>query len=139
MGDEPGRVLDPAVTTALIRETAGAGRFLSFGQVAAANGLGWARVRRSMGGHLRAVCAASLAREGPMVSAIVVNRRHVGTGAMEDETLAGFLTAARELGFAWECGRSFLREQQRATFAWAEGASGPSPVEGAPVRLLSER
>jgi len=109
--------LSPALTAYAILSAARARRFLAFADVAAANGAHWPRVRRQMGAHLKGVCADSLAAGGPMISALVVNRRHVATGAMEPETLAGFLAAARELGFAWEDGKAFLRAQQAATFA----------------------
>ncbi len=92
---------------------------MSFGSVAEANGEPWPRVRLAIGGHLKAVCALSLSRGGPLVSSIVVNARHLRTGAMEPETRAGFLSAARDLGFHWEDGEAFLREHQAATFAWA--------------------
>ena len=103
-------------------------RFLSFGAVADANGVAWPRVRRRIGEHLRRVCADALARGGPLISSIVVNRRHVRTGEMENETLADFLAAARDLGFVWSDGRAFLREQQEATFRWAADAGGPAAL-----------
>ncbi len=118
-------MLDPSLTTAVILSAARAGRFLAFADIAAANGAAWNRVRRSMGPHLKAVCAASLAGGGPMISAIVVNRRHVATGAMEPQTLAGFVASARELGLAVDDPEIFLRAQQAATFAHAAALPFP--------------
>jgi 5-methylcytosine-specific restriction protein B len=111
--------LDLDTTFALIRAHAREGCYLSFGQVAAAQNVPWPQVRRSISDHLRSVCALSLSQGGPLVSSIVVNRLHVGTGHMEPETLAGFLAAARALGFTLANGEAFLREQQAATFTWA--------------------
>ncbi len=112
-------MLDPALSTQAILSAARAGRYLAFADVAHASGAEWRRVRRQMGGHLKGVCALALARGGPMISAIVVNRRHVATGAMEPETLAGFIASARELGFPDAAGEAFLRGQQAETFAFA--------------------
>lgn len=123
MAEGAGPLLIPA-TTAFIREAARAGRFVSYGQVADAQGAEWARVRQAMGRHLLNVCAAAMAEGGPMISAIVVNRTHLATGDMDEGTLAGFLASARELGLAVEDGRAFLRAQQRATFAWGRGEAG---------------
>ena len=123
MAEGTGPLLIPS-TTAFIREAARAERFVSYGQVADANGAEWARVRQAMGRHLLQVCAASLAGVGPMISAIVVNRAHLATGDMDEGTLAGFLASARELGFSWDDGRAFLREQQRTTFAWGRREVG---------------
>lgn len=120
---EGGPLSIPA-TTAFIREAAHAGRFVSYGQVADANGAEWARVRQAMGRHLLHVCAAAILEGGPMISAIVVNRTHLASGDMDEGTLAGFLASARELGLAWEDGRAFLRAQQQATFAWGRRAPG---------------
>ena len=108
-------------TLDLIRVTARSRRFLAYADVAFANGAEWTRVRRRMRDHLIAVCYAAMADGGPLVSSIVVNRRLIRTGDMEAETLAGFLAAARELGFGWTDGRAFLRAQQEATFRWATG------------------
>jgi 5-methylcytosine-specific restriction protein B len=124
-------VLDAALSTAAILSAARARRYLAFADVAFGSGAEWRRVRRQMGAHLKGVCADSLARGGPMISAIVVNRRHVATGAMEPETLAGFVASARELGFAVEDGEAFLREQQARTFRFAAApfpSASPDPT-----------
>jgi len=125
-----GGPLDTETTLALIRTAAQARRFLAYADVAFANGDEWTRVRRHMRVHLIAVCRAAIREGGPLVSSIVVNRHHVGTGAMEPETLAGFLAAARDLGFAWDDGPAFLREQQAATFRWATQSERPSQSGG---------
>lgn len=117
--------LSTETTLALIRSTARSRRFLAYADVAYANGAEWTRVRRQMRAHLIAVCRAALAEGGPLGSSIVVNRRHVGARYMEPETLAGFLAAARDLGFTWSDGHGFLRDQQEATFHWAIEASVP--------------
>jgi hypothetical protein len=54
-----------------------------------------------------------------MLSAIVVNKPNIGSGAMEPETLKGFIGAARLLGYVVADEEAFLREQQDEVFAWA--------------------
>jgi 5-methylcytosine-specific restriction protein B len=115
-------VLDLDVTVGAILSSARAGRFLSFGDVARANDAPWSRVRRGLGEHLKAACGLSLSRGGPMISSIVINRIHLATGAMEPETLAGFIAAARDLGLVVDDPEAFLRAQQAATFRWASGS-----------------
>jgi hypothetical protein len=64
----------------------------------------------------------------PMLSAIVMNKQNVRSGAMEPETLKGFVGAARDLGYPVTDEEAFLREQQaradcRAKVFW------PTPVD----------
>lgn len=58
-----------------------------------------------------------------MLSAIVVNKSNVRSGAMEPETLKGFVAAARDLGYPVTDAEAFLREQQTRVFAWAATAN----------------
>jgi hypothetical protein len=51
-----------------------------------------------------------------MLSAIVVNKPNVATGAMDPATLKGFIGAARELGYQVTDEQAFLREQQTRVF-----------------------
>jgi hypothetical protein len=113
-------VLSLEVSTAAILASAHGRRYLSFGDVALANDAHWPRVRRGIGEHLKQVCGLALREGGPMISAIVVNRIHLATGAMEPETLAGFCAAARNLGLEVGEPEAFLQRQQEETF--------PSPL-----------
>jgi hypothetical protein len=90
--------LDPARSLAAIRAVALARRCLSYADVAAASFLPWNAARRRMDPHLFALCAWSLDRGGPLLSAIVVNKHLVATGRMEGRTLAGFTAMAARLG-----------------------------------------
>lgn len=112
--------LDPARTRDAILAAARARRFLSYGDVAAASFLAWPEARRRMDAHLQAVCAASLAAGGPLLSAIVVNRGGVTTGRMEPRALAGFTAMARRLGVAvGPDPREFLAREQARVLDWA--------------------
>lgn len=55
-----------------------------------------------------------------MLNAVVVNKPNVESGKMEMETLMGFVSAARELGYPIRDEEAFfLREQQARVFEWA--------------------
>ena len=54
-----------------------------------------------------------------MLSAVVVNKPNVESEKMEMETLRGFVSAARELGYRISDEEAFLREQQAHVFEWA--------------------
>ncbi len=123
-------VLDIDRSYAFILSAARDRRFVSFGMVADVNGAHWPSVRLAIGGHLKAVCALALSRGGPLIGSIVVNQHHLRTGAMEPETRAGFLSAARLLGFHWEDGEVFLRQHQNATFTWARCNGSGRPLDG---------
>jgi 5-methylcytosine-specific restriction protein B len=59
-----------------------------------------------------------------MLSAVVVNKQNVASGRMEQETLKGFIAAARELGLSITDEEAFLREQQCRVFEWAKPMGG---------------
>src|SRR5580693_994411 len=56
----------------------------------------------------------------PMLSAIVVNKENLASGAMEAKTLKGFIAAAKELRppHVVTNDEQFLREQQKLVFEW---------------------
>lgn len=101
---------------AVIRRAALAGRFVSYKELADASGADWAKVHYSIGRHLWDLVVYAHGRGLPMLSAIVVNKPNVQTGAMEPETLRGFVAAARDLGFTVTDEEEFLRQQQRLVF-----------------------
>jgi hypothetical protein len=57
--------------------------------------------------------------ERVLLSAIVVNKPNVKTGKMEQDTLKGFIGAARLLNYPVTNEEGFLKEQQERVFAWA--------------------
>lgn len=104
----------------LIRIAAAERRFLSYKDLADGSGADWSRVRYAMNRHLGDLIQYAHGKGWPMLSAIVVNQQNVATGAMEPETLKGFAEAARWLGYSVHDEKTFLEEQQRLIFAWAE-------------------
>jgi len=114
-----GKGLDFDKSYSVITRAAKERRFVSYKELADASGADWARVRYSIGDHLWQLVAYAHGNGWPMLSSVVVNKQNIETGAMEPETLKGFVAAARELGHEVVDEQTFLREQQAAVFAWA--------------------
>lgn len=113
----------------LIRAVAAERRFISYKELANASGLEWSKVRYAINTHLGDLIEYAHRRGLPLLSAVVVNTKHVETGAMEPKTLAGFVNAARDLGYSFSDAEAFPREQQQRVFDWAAGRAevGESP------------
>jgi hypothetical protein len=107
----------------IIKAAAKEGRFLSYKDLADASGADWNQVHYSIGGHLWDRVEFGDRNGWPMLSAIVVNKPNVRSGAMEPETLKGFVAAARDLGYAITDEEAFLCEQQARVFEWAATAN----------------
>jgi hypothetical protein len=119
-----GRGLDFDKSFEVIRRAAKEHRFVSYKELADASGAEWSRVHYEIGGHLWRLVEYAWRRGWPMLSAIVVNKQNTVTGAMEPETLKGFLRAARDLGYVVTDEDQFLREQQDEVFNWAQASEG---------------
>jgi hypothetical protein len=107
---------------AYLRAAAAERRLVSYGELAEANGAVWDKARYPMNTHLWALVCLARSKGWPMLSAMIVNKQNVATGAMEPDTLTGFAKAAEDLGYEVTDRVAFLKEQQEACFRW--GASG---------------
>lgn len=114
-----GNGLDFDKSLGLIRTAAADKRYLSYKQLADGSGVNWSKVHYAMNDHLGQLIEYAHRRGWPLLSAIVVNQKNVETGEMESETLAGFVSAARALGYTINDERAFLTDQQQRVFAWA--------------------
>ena len=124
-----GKGLDFEKSLSIILEAAREARFLSYRELADANGADWSQVRYAIGGHLWKLAEYGHLKEQLLLSAIVVNKPNVETGKMEPDTLKGFIGAARELGYPITDEQAFLKEQQARVFAWARRESTPPPQQ----------
>src|SRR3546814_12491644 len=95
-------------------------RFISYGDLAKANGAEWQKVRRAMNRHLSDLVEIATDRGWPMPSAIVVNKNNVETGALDGEARDGFINAARSFGYDVPDPASFVAQQQEARFDRSE-------------------
>ncbi|HEX3651330.1 MAG TPA: hypothetical protein VHU18_00745 [Rhizomicrobium sp.] len=118
-GKRIGKGLDFNTTMAVVKKAAREGRFVSYGEIAEASGADWNQVHYSVGNHMYALIEYCHHHGWPLLSAIVVNKPNVKTGAMEPETLKGFIAGARALGYVVSEPQSFLNEQQQRVFGWA--------------------
>lgn len=119
LGRRKGQGFDFKTSLRLIRETASKHRFLSYKELSDANGLEWSKVHYAINDHLGDLIEYAHQRGLPLLSAVVVNARHIDTGAMEPSSLAGFANAARALGYVFTDDEAFLRDQQNRVFDWA--------------------
>lgn len=129
LGRRQGRGFDFQKSLELIRRAASERRFISYKELAERSGLEWSKVRYAANPHLGHLIEWAHHRGYPLISAIVVNQKNVGTGAMDPATLKGFSAAAAKLGYAFSDADAFLREQQMRVFEWAAGDEGPTPAE----------
>jgi hypothetical protein len=109
---------------ALIESAARRREFVSYGDLARANGVPFDKVRFAMNAHLWDLVKWSHHLGLPMLSAIVVNQENRRSGGMEPETLKGFVRAAEALGLTIADPQSFLREQQEELFLHFSGRGG---------------
>ena len=114
--------LDLQKTYTSILKAARQHRFISYGDIAKANGADWQKVRRPMNRHLGQLVALAVERGWPMLSAIVVNQQSLATGLLDGPAREGFLAAARDSGIKVEEPDEFVKSQQEALFAWAPSA-----------------
>lgn len=105
-----------------ILERARQGKFVTYGDVAAASGVEWKKARRPIPLHLDNLVRIAHERGWPLLTAIVVNKGSVDTGRLEGDALAGFLAAVKKLGFPVDDPQAFLHQQQQDVFEWAETA-----------------
>jgi 5-methylcytosine-specific restriction protein B len=112
---------------AAILEAARQGKFISYGDVAKANGFAWSfTMNHLMPKHLDMVLTKADTRGWPLITAVVVNKQNILSGKLEEKSLSGFVSGARGLGY--DVGdndrHAFLEEQQRETFAFAKTYQG---------------
>ena len=114
--------LDLRRTYRAILDAARDKRFISYGDLAKANGTDWQKVRYEMNRHLGKLVKIAAERDWPMPCAIVVPKDNIKTGTLDGRARDGFINAAKEFGFDVSNPAVFVEEQQQAMFAWAETA-----------------
>lgn len=112
-----------------ILAAARAGRFITYGAVAAASDVEWKKARRPLPQQLDDLVRISHDRNWPLITAIVVNQESVATGKLEGDALSGFLAAVKKIGVPVDNPQAFLDAQQKAVFAWAKTAPDELGIE----------
>jgi 5-methylcytosine-specific restriction enzyme B len=111
--------LNLQTTYSAILEAARGHHFISYGDLAKANGVSWQNVRYKMNTHLGDLVQLAAERGWPMPSSIVVNQNNLTTGKLDGTAREGFVTAAKEFGFDVDDPAAFVEKQQQAMFEWA--------------------
>ena len=112
--------LDVERSTSAIMQAARNGQFLSYSDVAKANGLEWSfALNRNINKHLDEVLKKADGAGLPLITAIVVNKPNLKTGRLKGRALKGFIDCALRLDYEVDDPSSFLADQQRETFAIA--------------------
>ena len=114
--------LDLQTTYRAILDAARRGNFISYGDLAMANGAVWNKVHYKMNHHLGELVKLAAERNWPMPSAIVVNKGDLRTGKLEGRSREGLIKAAKESGFDVQDPEAFVEKQQQAMFEWAPEA-----------------
>jgi 5-methylcytosine-specific restriction protein B len=110
-----------------LMSAARAGRFTSYGELAAASNTPWNIARHQMngaGGHLDQLLNVCHSRGLPLLSSICVNQEGLRTGALGEEALAGFIKGAIRLGYSPTDWKAFLKSSQDECFAWGRKNPG---------------
>jgi hypothetical protein len=105
-------------------EAAKARRFTTYGDLAKASGVPWNIARHAMNGphgHLDSLLDICHARGMPLLTALCVNQQGIDTGKLSPDSLRGFVSGAKRLGYKII---SFLRECQMQSFKWANERAG---------------
>lgn len=99
--------------------------FISYGELAEANGIAWTQARHRMNGkhgHLDDLLAHCHSNSLPLLTAIVVQKGKVATGEMDDFTLDGFIEGVQRIGIRVTDATKFLEQAQSVcfNFDWAK-------------------
>lgn len=113
------RGLDVQITRQAILRSARKRAFLTYGDIAKENGVAWNKAYRPIAKHLDEVMQIAFRQGEPLITAIVVNEAGRQTGALDDNSLKGFIEGASRLGIEVANPQAFLREQQRQSFDFA--------------------
>lgn len=124
-------LLDLQKTYATILTAAREKRFISYGDLAAANDAPWTRIRHLIPQLLGQLVTVAYEQGWPILSSIVVNKEDVQAGVLRGSARDGFLSAVRSVGLEVEDPDEFIKDQQRKLFDWAPAAPDILPVGSA--------
>ena len=111
--------LDLQTTYRAIVDAARNGRYISYGELAKANGAKWQKIRFLLNGQLGELMELAAKRQWPILSSIVVSQPNLATGTLDGKAKNGFIEAAKDLGYNVQNPEAFINEQQQKMFEWA--------------------
>jgi hypothetical protein len=113
----------------LLSEAASAEKFVTYGDLAKASGVPWSQARHAMNGahgHLDRLLDICHARGMPLLTALCVNQQSVETGELSENSMAGFISGAKRLGYSITDAEGFFKTCQKTCFEWAKSRSSQS-------------
>lgn len=116
------RPLDLDTTYRAIVQSARRRAFITYGEIAAANGVVWNTVRSGVPAQLYELMQVCRRAGWPFLPVIVVNARGREEGALTPESRDKLVRVARELGVRVEDPDAFVRAEQERVFDWAPRA-----------------
>lgn len=125
-----GKGLDLGTSIAAMTRSARESRYISYGDLAASNGMTWSKARPLMSGkhsHMDDLLAYCHSHEMPLLTSIVVGRDHLDSGEMDEDTIDGFVAGIRRLGVSVDEPVAFLKQCQSECFEWA--AKQPDEID----------
>lgn len=96
------------------------GSFITFGDLARECDLIWPDDRYSLYKYLDDLLYISYECNWPAITVIVVTAENFESGDITEDTLEGFITAARKGGYTIGDPDDFAEDQRRSTFKWAQ-------------------
>lgn len=112
--------LDFATTIRVLTDAAKRGQFVSYKQLADGSGAKWSKVHWNVGPHLDSLIEYCHRRGLPILSSIVVNQENVADGALEPESLKGFVAGVQGVGISVTDAEKYYREEQQRVFEWGK-------------------
>jgi len=123
--------LDLQTTYRAILKAARSHKYISYGELARANGVKWNRARFPINKQLGQLMELAAKQGWPIPSSIVVSKQNIDEGKLEGSDKEGFVKAAKDLGFNVQIPDKFIEEQQQKMFDWALDAPDFLPANGA--------
>lgn len=114
--------LDLEVSYKTILVAARQHRFLTYGELATAQGVDWGVNRNQIFSQLSKLVGEAHDRNWPLVTSIVVAQPHIGDGLLDGPSLKGFIRDVRKCGVVVDDPVTFLKTEQARVFAWAPTA-----------------
>ena len=99
----------------------------TYGALAAASQVEWSKARHQMNGvngHLDRLLDMCFLRKLPLLTAICVNQENVESGELGEDSLKGFATGAKRLGFKVSDALEFHRRCREECWEWGRVNAG---------------
>lgn len=97
-------------------------KYLTYGDLAKSQGVEWGTNRNQIFQQLGKLLGEAYEKNWPLLSAIVVNQKHITDGQLEGTALTGFIKEVKKLGIIVDDPAAFFKAEQTRVFEWAPTA-----------------